>query len=55
MSTNTTPDETTTLPLRPGIWALDPFHSAINFTVRHLGVSKVRGRFEDFTVDVVIG
>lgn len=52
MSIDTTP---TTLPLQPGTWALDPFHSAVNFTIRHLGVSKVRGRFDDFAVDVVVG
>lgn len=50
-----TTTEPTTLPLAPGTWALDPFHSAVNFTIRHLGVSKVRGRFDDFTVDVVVG
>jgi polyisoprenoid-binding protein YceI len=43
------------LPLAPGIWALDPAHSAVSFTIRHLGVSKVRGRFARFTVDVTIG
>ena len=45
----------TPLPLVPGHWALDPAHSAVNFTIRHLGVSKVRGRFTRFDVDVVIG
>jgi polyisoprenoid-binding protein YceI len=44
-----------TLPLAPGRWALDPSHSAVNFTIRHLGVSKVRGRFTRFEVDVTIG
>ncbi|CAN5652710.1 YceI family protein [soil metagenome] len=46
---------TTTLPLVPGKWAVDPNHSAVNFTIRHLGVSKVRGRFTHFDVDVTIG
>jgi polyisoprenoid-binding protein YceI len=46
---------TTTLPLAPGRWLLDANHSAVGFTIRHLGVSKVRGRFNDFDVDVVIG
>jgi polyisoprenoid-binding protein YceI len=50
-----TSTDTTTLPLAPGRWALDPAHSAVSFTIRHLGVSKVRGRFADFTVDVVVG
>jgi polyisoprenoid-binding protein YceI len=43
------------LPLIPGRWALDPAHSAVGFTIRHLGVSKVRGRFQQFEVDVVVG
>jgi polyisoprenoid-binding protein YceI len=29
-------------------WAFDVVHSSINFTVRHMVVSKVRGRFEKF-------
>ncbi len=50
-----TTTEPTTLPLAPGAWALDPAHSAVNFTIRHLGVSKVRGRFTRFSVDIVVG
>jgi polyisoprenoid-binding protein YceI len=46
---------TGTLPLAPGRWAVDSNHSSIGFTVRHLGVSKVRGRFNAFDVDVVVG
>ncbi len=37
-----------------GTWALDPSHSSVAFSVRHLGLSKVRGRFSSFTGDVVI-
>jgi polyisoprenoid-binding protein YceI len=44
-----------TLPLAPGRWAVDHNHSSIGFTIRHLGVSKVRGRFTDFDADVIIG
>ena len=33
-------------------WQLDSSHSQIQFTVRHLMISKVRGLFEDFTVVV---
>ncbi|CAH0273316.1 Protein YceI [Arthrobacter sp. Bi83] len=38
-----------TLPsgLTPGTWTLDMSHSEIGFTVRHAGISKVRGRFTD--------
>src|SRR5262249_26955256 len=45
----------TVLPLSPGRWALDSNHSSVGFTIRHLGVSKVRGRFQDFDVEVVVG
>jgi polyisoprenoid-binding protein YceI len=30
-------------------WKIDPSHSQIQFTVRHMMISNVRGRFEDFT------
>jgi polyisoprenoid-binding protein YceI len=53
--TATTSTTATALPLAPGRWALDANHSSIGFTIRHLGVSKVRGRFDRFEVDVVVG
>lgn len=31
--------------LTPGIWNLDPTHTDVAFTVRHAGISKVRGTF----------
>jgi polyisoprenoid-binding protein YceI len=43
------------LPLAPGRWAVDTNHSSIGFSIRHLGVSKVRGRFTRFDADVVVG
>jgi len=36
-----------------GTWKLDPTHSEISFSVRHLAISKVRGFFETFDVTVV--
>jgi polyisoprenoid-binding protein YceI len=30
-------------------WQIDPAHSTVQFSVRHMMVSKVRGRFERFT------
>ena len=39
---------TTTSQLTAGTWAIDPVHSSISFSVRHLMVSKVRGKFEKF-------
>ena len=35
--------------LTAGTWKIDPAHSEIGFTVRHLGLSKVRGRFNAFS------
>lgn len=37
-----------------GTWAIDPVHSSINFSVRHLMVSKVRGSFGTFSGAVVV-
>src|SRR6478736_1611167 len=53
--TTTSQTSTSTLPLVAGHWPVDLAHSSVSFTVRHLGVSKVRGRFNTFDVDVVIG
>ena len=36
-----------------GTWTLDPAHSEVSFSVRHLAISKVRGTFEKFEVTVV--
>lgn len=36
-----------------GTWTIDPVHSDVTFTVRHLGVTKVRGRFADFEGEIV--
>jgi polyisoprenoid-binding protein YceI len=47
--------ETTALPLTAGRWALDPFHSSVGFAIRHLGVSKVRGRFAEVDAELVVG
>ena len=33
-------------------WQIDPSHSHITFTVRHMMISKVRGRFEAFSGSV---
>lgn len=42
-----------TLP-QAGTWKLDPTHSSVEFVVRHLVVTKVRGRFGAFDGAVVI-
>ncbi len=33
-------------------WQLDPVHSSVQFSVRHMMVSNVRGKFRDFAIDV---
>ena len=40
--------------IRTGTWAIDPTHTEIGFTVRHL-MSKVRGKFETFEGTVTTG
>src|SRR5215470_7841624 len=36
-----------------GTWAIDPVHSEVGFSVRHMMVSKVRGRFTKFSGELV--
>jgi polyisoprenoid-binding protein YceI len=38
-----------------GTWVLDPTHSAITFSIRHLAISKVRGSFDRFDVTAIAG
>jgi polyisoprenoid-binding protein YceI len=45
----------TSLPLRSGTWSIDPSHTSVEFTVRHLGLAKVRGRFHGVDASVVVG
>ncbi|MEU7698048.1 YceI family protein [Streptomyces sp. NPDC015492] len=32
----------------PGEWEIDPTHSRIGFTARHIGLARIHGRFDDF-------
>jgi len=41
--------------LTTGIWTIDPSHSEVSFTVRHLMVSKVRGTFTGFSGAITVG
>ena len=50
MSTTITAD--TIEGYRTGTWVIDPSHSEIGFTVRHLAISKVKGVFERFDATV---
>jgi polyisoprenoid-binding protein YceI len=38
-----------------GRWTIDPVHSEVGFTVRHMMVSKVRGKFTSFSGEFVTG
>lgn len=40
--------------LSVGTWNIDPSHSTVGFSVRHLVVSKVRGRFQAFTGTITV-
>jgi polyisoprenoid-binding protein YceI len=44
-----------TLPLTAGTWTADRSHTNVAFVVRHLGLSKVRGRFEGVDAQLVVG
>lgn len=51
----TSPATAAGLPLVPGRWALDANHFRVGFSVRHLGVSKVRGHFSAVEAELVVG
>lgn len=36
-----------------GTWKIDQIHSEVGFSVRHLAVSKVRGKFEKFDATII--
>lgn len=37
---------------QPVAWVIDPGHSHVGFTARHLGFAKVRGEFQKFSANV---
>jgi polyisoprenoid-binding protein YceI len=38
-----------------GTWAVDPVHSTVGFSVKHLGIATVRGKFDEFQGTLEIG
>jgi polyisoprenoid-binding protein YceI len=50
----TSTSEATATAQLSGTWAIDPIHSSIEFSVRHLMVTKARGRFDNFSGAVVV-
>lgn len=56
MSTTATSSSTSTVEIPgyvAGTWTIDPVHSEVGFTVRHMMVSKVRGTFRTFGGTIV--
>ncbi|WP_225724906.1 MULTISPECIES: YceI family protein [unclassified Nocardia] len=51
----TSENTATATSLKTGSWTLDPYHSSVGFTVRHLGIAKVRGGFSKFDTEFVVG
>jgi len=52
----TTTETRTAIPgYTAGTWTIDPVHSEVGFAVRHMMVSKVRGRFTSFSGEIVTG
>jgi polyisoprenoid-binding protein YceI len=50
---STTSDTTTVPGYQAGTWSIDAVHSDVSFSVRHLMVSKVKGRFGTFEGQIV--
>ena len=44
-----------TLPIAQGKWTVDPSHSSLAFITKHLGFTKVRGTFSEYSVNVNVG
>jgi polyisoprenoid-binding protein YceI len=53
MSTTTQNLSPSVLPAT-GSWTIDASHSEVGFSVRHLGISKTRGRFGTFTGTLLV-
>ena len=45
--------QTTLVPA--GTWTVDPVHSTVGFSVKHLGIATVRGKFDQFEGTLEIG
>ncbi|SFN90612.1 YceI family protein [Mycetocola miduiensis] len=40
---------------KAGTWTIDPTHSEVGFSIRHIMISKVKGTFEKFSATFVTG
>ena len=43
------------VPLTAGQWTIDPVHSVVQFSIQHLGISLIRGRFADVEAALDVG
>jgi polyisoprenoid-binding protein YceI len=46
---------TTSTVLPTGTWSVDPAHSNVEFTVKHMGIATVRGAFNEFAGSFEVG
>jgi polyisoprenoid-binding protein YceI len=53
MKVTATSTETAIPGYEAATWTIDPVHSEVGFSVRHMMVSKVRGRFNTFSGQIV--
>src|SRR3954470_8999690 len=44
-----------TLPIAPGTYGIDTNHSQLGFSVRHLGISLIRGTFDRYAGALYVG
>ncbi len=51
----TATSDTYSLALTPGTWEYDQAHSQVGFTIRHLGISTLRGAFREVEAELVVG
>lgn len=55
MSTATTSPASAASVLPAGAWKVDPVHSNVEFSVKHVGVATVKGRFNEFEGTLQVG
>lgn len=55
MTETSTATDASTIALERGTWTLDPAHTEIAFTAKHLMVARVRGQFRQFDGTITVG
>jgi polyisoprenoid-binding protein YceI len=54
-NTRSDPEQAPASPVPRGTWTVNPESTALQFVARHFFVSKIRGRFLDFSGTIVVG